>query len=308
MTGGPYVKKHYPLQDIDLFASTIVYPKIVRRLPGIFFQTRLKRKKKHIMASASETLTALEVLRIFIEVVLEPANVLPSHCRCLKTLERMVGIYQFGDRGLDWNSVLQKDTESHHEMYLQTYGPELMVQKHHLIFHPPENWALHNVNLNCFNPERQHREAKTVGKHSIVKDYMIQRKLLSFLVNASTEENVKPVCLSGTSLITKTGQFQVGDVVLLRRRYACARITSIGQSIDKKCQFARVNIMVPGPSLGQVHYLAGRSITWALSEEVSTVVTNEEITCHITHMAVTGGFRLFPRQHLEIDVRETVVT
>eukprot|EP00973_Karenia_brevis_P094552 12423065-Karenia_brevis.AAC.1 len=109
---------------------------------------------------------AVDYLCLFCQCVLEPAGLLPQHCRCLLLLKWCMDILFGGDSALKFVEHLERLFMEHHDLYLQLYGVLLAKPKFHLCFHLPEQLKRFNLNANCFKPERMHQLVKQLGRHA----------------------------------------------------------------------------------------------------------------------------------------------
>jgi hypothetical protein len=150
----------FTLADVDAFAATITFGKrgALGYLRRDFFASRYNTAEGgHIKAFASELMSAVEVLRFFCIVKLDPLGLLPHHSRCMKILAKILCILKMGDSAVPLSNQLLALVELHHKELLQTYGPSLCKPKNHLLYHCPEVLQRLGVNLNCFSNERRNR-------------------------------------------------------------------------------------------------------------------------------------------------------
>jgi hypothetical protein len=151
------------LKQVDEFCKTIVSPKTRAKLKGTFFRDRVvDRDGAHLKAFASEMLTAIQALGIFMDVVVKQAGVMAAHAACFDRLREIVLILSRGDEACNFTSTLRGILKDHHEAF-QSLHPECMKPKVHYLKHAVDNLERLKCNLNCFGPERKHKDAKTVA-------------------------------------------------------------------------------------------------------------------------------------------------
>ena len=154
------VKIGIVLAEIDAFVGRIVWPKRLQPLQKDFFQCRVQLKGGHLKCFAGETLQAVEAVCCFVDLVLLPSGKLPNHARCVKMLGKVLGIYSFGDGGIAFIGELHSANYEFHVYFLLAFGVNLAKPKLHLTYHCALNFEKHLRNMNCFNPERQHRQLR----------------------------------------------------------------------------------------------------------------------------------------------------
>jgi hypothetical protein len=152
--------------DLDEWFSLVVVPKGFTKLKKTFFQDRVvNNRKAHIRAFASELLTAIVLMGLFLDVVVAPLAIaaLDDHIACFTLLACIVSLLQKSNindladfRSAVWN---------HHVLFYQCY-PECFKTKGHALQHVADCWEFWGVLLSCFSPERNHRLMKRVMSFS----------------------------------------------------------------------------------------------------------------------------------------------
>lgn len=158
------------LADIDEFCTRVSQPKGSGvKLGPKFFQDRIVQGSgSHIKAFASEMLVAIPVFGIYMDIIVKPAGLLRSHERCFDLLREITATISKGDRTVADANQLIELLHWHHVGYQALY-PECMKPKLHFLKHAAECIAKFRCNLNCFGPERKHKEAKTIASFSFKK-------------------------------------------------------------------------------------------------------------------------------------------
>jgi hypothetical protein len=151
------------LQDIDRFAQQVVMPKTWQKLPSTFFQDRfVPDAGSHMKAFASEMVTVIAILGMFIDSVIRPTRILMDHIACFDDLRSIVQCLRLADDVVQLVPQVKLLLKKHHEAYLALY-PECAKPKLHYLKHAVDCIARFKCNLNCFAPERKHKEAKGTG-------------------------------------------------------------------------------------------------------------------------------------------------
>lgn len=153
------------LEQVDVFASKVVFPKRHANLSKKFFQERVNFDDNTCLRCfAGELLSALPILVLFSDIILEPLGLLPEHRQCLQFLADILDILTQGPRALQLLPELASAIAGHNDLYFKLY-PDCSKPKFHWLFHVPENLETFQKNLSCFNPERKHRATKSIANH-----------------------------------------------------------------------------------------------------------------------------------------------
>lgn len=152
------------LERVDAFASAVHIPKSRGRLPKKFFEDRYNPdEKSHIKCFAGELLTAMPILILFCEIVLQPCGQLLRHSLCLQYMADILDILTHHN-AVQQVSKLQMTIDNHNQLFAELY-PDCTKPKYHWLFHISEQISHFKVNLSCFCPERKHRAVKSIANH-----------------------------------------------------------------------------------------------------------------------------------------------
>lgn len=157
------------LKDVDEFCMKIATPSCQSKLTKTFFRDRVVDKQaSHLRAFASEMLSAIQCLGIFVDVVVRPVGILELHIACFDRLRELVLMLSRGDQTCrDVNKLM--DVIAAHHMAFEVVYADCVKPKLHYIKHSVECIAKFNCNLNCFGPERKHKAAKKIAAYSYNK-------------------------------------------------------------------------------------------------------------------------------------------
>ena len=152
------------LPDLDAWMQGVTVPAGMTKLRKKYFQERIvERADAHIRAFASEMLSAITFLGLFVDVMVKPdaAEELAPYLACFDLLRVMMAILQSGN--LRDAPTLQAAMQAHHELYIQLYHriPKLHSQPHIVDF-----WLYWEYLLSCFGPERHHKLWKSIARFS----------------------------------------------------------------------------------------------------------------------------------------------
>ena len=152
------------LGTLEEFKKQVVLPKaLAKPMKRIVFADRINTKPHtHIKAFASEVLSMMVVLGLWVELTLLPEGVLPEETKCLLLLGRILFLLRTGDRVLSKLPLLQQLILQHHDLFVRLY-PEEAKPKVHLLLHVPTLIARFGINLSCFVTERKHKQSKGMG-------------------------------------------------------------------------------------------------------------------------------------------------
>lgn len=163
------VKEGIAVSQLDEFCSSVQVPSSRARLTKTFFKDRLVNKDDaHIRAFASEVLSAITVLGIFMDVVIKPMGKMPVHCACFDRLREIVNMLSRGDEVCTCIPELRDVVGAHHIAFVALY-PQCVKPKIHYLWHTVDRIDEFQCNLSCFGPERRHRDAKRIASYSYNK-------------------------------------------------------------------------------------------------------------------------------------------
>ena len=155
------------LQDLDVFARKVAFPKNTSRLSKWFFKDRvISGDGRHIRAFAAEILNAVDILAMFTQLVLKPTKCLEKHVECFEAMQQLFAIYKRGV--LEDIPIARELTHKHHVLYMELYtGCE--KPKLHYCMHVNDCWEKHGILLSCFSAESHHRFSKDIFSFSYSK-------------------------------------------------------------------------------------------------------------------------------------------
>ena len=193
------VEEGISLSEVDNFMESVVTPDGFQKLPKGFFSARTPLKKgDHIKSFASETMTAIRHMCLFVDMVVLPSKnpALRQAALSMKALGKMCDIFAAGDSAINHLHELYVTGKVHHQHFLDAYGPDLAKPKLHLIYHCIDNLAKHLRNMNCFAPERLHAAvknlARTVGGGMCKQEELIlKRTLINVISHFKSETSVQ---------------------------------------------------------------------------------------------------------------------
>jgi hypothetical protein len=157
------------LLQVDEFAGQTILPSAWSRLPKTFFQDRVvDDSSKHMKAFASEMITAVCILGLFIDTVLRTSGALTQNIVCFDHLRSIVAVLKSGDDACKFLDELRLLLQMHHTAYQILY-PTCAKPKIHYLKHCVDCLGRFQCNLNCFGPERKHKDAKMAARNSFNK-------------------------------------------------------------------------------------------------------------------------------------------
>lgn len=233
---------------LDDFAATVKTPKRWPRLSKKFFQERFRDKAcMHLKAFASETLTAITVLGLFLDAVVKPTGNLVEFTRSFDKLRELVDLLKTNDKVVERIAYLKRVVIEHHEQYMAAYGPRCAKPKVHYTLHVADSVECWQRMLSCFAPERKHRWGKMMASFLFNKVGMtlLARSLNHFMQSLAGEDafnhtflepvgkamheddaaTVLPVLgfggdgvsvFSSRGLVTRADHFHAGDAIFWR--------------------------------------------------------------------------------------------
>ena len=137
----------------------------------MFFRDRVVNKDQaHMRAFASEVISVISALGIFVDVVVKPSGVVAANVVCFDRLREIVGLLTSGDQAVKNVDVLKRTLLAHHDCYAMLY-PQCMKPKIHYLKHAVDCIQKFVCNLSCFGPERKHRDAKQIAACSYNKAF-----------------------------------------------------------------------------------------------------------------------------------------
>ena len=166
--GNAYLENGGELKHLDDFQRSIIWPPGKnRRLKKEYFQRSVVLKPAaHVKSFASDVLTGVLACLWFCKVVLMPKKIMEEHCLCLEVLQLVHDIlFHMGDNAAKLADLLQSALVIHHKLFLKLYGADAAKPKFHLVYPIVDCLLRFGFSLNCFKPERMHREPKKLEQH-----------------------------------------------------------------------------------------------------------------------------------------------
>ena len=171
------------LKNVDDFADKVIVPPCWQKLTKTFFRDRtVEGSGHHLRAFASEMLTAIAILGIFVDAVVRPAGNHDHHVRCFDDLRSIVFALRTDDEVHTMMPELRRRLESHHVAFQVLY-PQCVKPKVHYFKHCLDCIEKFKCNLSCFAPERKHKSAKQTANFSYNKigQSMLTREIHTLL-------------------------------------------------------------------------------------------------------------------------------
>ena len=123
----------YTLRQLDGYSQRFKLPH-GRSMPQDFFQQRCAPTSDVAHSFASETLTALPILRSFGDLNLRPRGLVTDYLMCFEKLCLIAEILQLCDGALAHRDMLQETIIQHHDMFVTMY-PDCAKPKLHYLLH-----------------------------------------------------------------------------------------------------------------------------------------------------------------------------
>ena len=154
------------IADLDAFCKNVSVPSSCSKLRHTFFEDRVVLGSgSHIKAFASEMMSAIPIVGLFLDVVLKPTGKLVDHVHCFDKLRMIIAHIARGDRAVQDSDTIMVLLQEHHILYHRLY-PDCVKPKLHYLKHAVECIKKFGCNMNCFSPERKHKEAKAIAAYS----------------------------------------------------------------------------------------------------------------------------------------------
>ena len=218
-----------PLKDLDDWVSTIDV-QTDQKLRKQFFQKRVRfRPGAHLRAFASETKAAVMILSMFLKIVVEPVanEELLDHIAAFHMLREVILIWhQDKKEDIPRMRALLRD---HHRATMRLYE-ECGKMKPHYTKHIPDSWEKYGHAVDCFAPERNHRNVKRICQFSYNKAmhtataYEVRR----FLNAIKDERNFMPIHLAPSAHRVKPFIINYGGVRISVTEWGLHATTPIG--------------------------------------------------------------------------------
>ena len=221
------------LDDLDNFQSQMIFFK--GKLTKTFFRDRVCIGiDRHMKCFASECMTALTVMSMFVHLVLGSSGKLVKECACFILLEKMC--FYIRKATVEYATLAIDACRQHQKAFIELY-PSCSKPKLHYLLHALRSWLNCGILLDCLGAESEHKDPKRV-MHFAYKNccstamsyYLngfiaaIQRvetfmstmlsgavKVLDYKLNLGGQD----VCITGYSLsiLTPLGHFKKNDLI-----------------------------------------------------------------------------------------------
>jgi len=199
-----------PLKDVDQFARQVSVPRTWQRLRNTFYEDRtVEGDDAHMKAFASEMLTAIAILGIFIDAVVRPMGAFSEHIKCFDDLRSIVFSLKSGDAVFKVLPELRRRLASHHVRFLALYE-ECAKPKLHYLKHCIDCIERHQCNLNCFGTERKNKLPKNIAGFTYNR---IGKALLKRLGDSWSAHEDAPVVLHADSVSSPLCHCTVAGIV-----------------------------------------------------------------------------------------------
>lgn len=167
------------------------------------------RTAKHIKCQASDLLTTMDPLKLFIANVLQTQDIAPRACTSLLCLCDLVELIVATARLTVTPDMLAAEVHRFLKAFVDAFGFEWLTPKAHWLLHLPDHLARFGRLLNCFALERKHR---------IPKRYATDLKNIAHKADASLLKE----CICHHFSSVKDGAFEY-TVALIDKRSASAQ-------------------------------------------------------------------------------------
>ena len=178
-----------------------------------------------IAAFASEQLTILPMLTVFLTDVIAPLGIMQNHIRCFVLLDELINYLRLGaDSAVPHVDRIRQLIVDHNRMFALLYPDQIRPKFHHL-YHIPENMKFLNKLVACFVLEQKHKATKDAARvvvrfieSCVIKD-LVNRQCVHMIAPESPFRQsflVNPHCIPGKI-------FEASSV-------ACLRIGKVGRN------------------------------------------------------------------------------
>ena len=168
------------------------YPKKAPAISSLFNAAREKAGGESFNATASEILAVMPLLECFTHKFIAPTGRLDKECASFHSLCCCVKMLQEAKR--TGNNVdpqeLQHEIALHQRLFVEAYGVDEVIPKHHRAFHLPGQLLRDKQLIDCFVHERKHKIIKgQAGSITNTKSYertTLLRVIVQQMVNMPT--------------------------------------------------------------------------------------------------------------------------
>ena len=138
-------------------------------LKKTFFADRVQAKRTaHIRAFASETISAIYVFGLLLEVVAGRVTDFRAHAVAFQLLVDLTDIVLAATDPNKALIVCRQHHEAYIALYLQCGKPKL-----HYVFEAIRSWVLHGVLFTTFSAEREHQQPKRLMHQCYKNDHFV---------------------------------------------------------------------------------------------------------------------------------------
>ena len=280
-------------------------------LSDIFLEHRKKshREAQRIKCQASDMLSLLPVLALFVQTILLPTGLCDNECRAFLAMADMVDLIFATTRLTIDPETLKESVHSFLKLFVHAYGNDWLIPKFHWLLHLTLMLKRFGVLLNCFALERKHRVPKRYSTEITNRSKHDSRSLLVEVTchSLASMENPqiwdfevgliggRPAAQNVRATITSLLELKPEHVVrvALESRFnalaTCKKndvvLIKIDESEIKACKvllhFEVMNVSLSLVTLWELHSRnsdAGTS-DWKVTEAIELVETQDILTC-----------------------------
>ena len=219
--------------------------------------TKARVMDDHVrLASASDLLSIIPILHLFLIEVVNPMGVMRDHIRCFSLLAEIIHIFALGPSGaMACVNQLKSLIANRNSLFVKLYGEFVKPKMHHL-FHIPDGMRFVGKLLACFVTERRHRLVKAAALHTFRH---FESTVLLDLVNRQVEELSSNAVFSAARLVSarattesdisisytavlRCGECHKGDVLHLANGRVARALAFFEQNSEV---FAHVELLSP---------------------------------------------------------------
>jgi hypothetical protein len=181
-----------PIEKVDEFRTMVTLAKSTP-LDCLFTDRMRGGTGDHIKAFASEVLSMVIVVGLFLEMIFVPKGLLVQETECFVLLGRICFLLRSGDEARERLGLLNSLILEHHRLFVFLY-PDASKPKVHFLLHIPECILRFGALLSCFVTERKHKESKIIGTFAFKMwtDTMLRRNLRTQLQKFAQSDFLQP--------------------------------------------------------------------------------------------------------------------
>ena len=212
------------------------------------FRTSGASSEGKLKCSCGELLGIYAILRHILTAAVKdvPPMNLASFCACCSVVDVIMAAKasRNGDVASKWAAELLSKITQHMDAHKRAYGTQLLLPKHHYLYHVPQQLQRDNTVIDLFTLERLHlqlkRPAEKLRTHeSQYAESLMRARLAAQAADLRVADEAadcllgKQVPLDGPlhgfvarSMDSNGVQISVGDVVICREKHAVGRVTA----------------------------------------------------------------------------------